>query len=77
MASVAHAGGLAAMMAAHQQRLPSYEQQLHVIYLANDVLLKRCSTDNAAIANFHEAQHLIALVTVADTILRCFNMLVG
>ena len=41
MASVAYADGLAAKMAAHQQTLPVYEKQLHVIYLANDVLLKR------------------------------------
>ena len=41
MACAQHAYGLAAMMALHQQQLPSYEQQLHVIYLANDVLLKR------------------------------------
>ena len=41
MACVAHVDGLAAKMAAHQQTLPDYEKQLHVIYLANDVLLKR------------------------------------
>lgn len=40
MASVAHIDGLAVNMAAHQQTLSSYEKQLHVIYLANDVLLK-------------------------------------
>lgn len=28
-------------MALHQDRLQMYDQQLHVIYLANDVLLKR------------------------------------
>ena len=42
MASVAYVDGLAAMMATHQQSLPSYDKQLHTIYLANDVLLKRC-----------------------------------
>ena len=41
MASVAHVDGLAAKMAAHLQTLASYEKQLHIIYLANDVLLKR------------------------------------
>lgn len=35
------ASGLAAKMAIHQSSLPSYDQQIHVIYLANDVLLKR------------------------------------
>lgn len=41
MRSAHHAAGLAAKMAIHQERLPGYEQQLHVLYLANDVLLKR------------------------------------
>lgn len=41
MASIAHVEGLTAKMAAHMQSLPSYDKQLHVIYLANDVLLKR------------------------------------
>ncbi|KAK9788438.1 hypothetical protein WJX73_005625 [Symbiochloris irregularis] len=40
MASVAHVEGLAVKMATHLQSLPSYDKQLHVIYLANDVLLK-------------------------------------
>ena len=43
-ADLAH--GLAAKMALHQARLPSYEQQIHVIYLANDVLLKRWACCN-------------------------------
>lgn len=42
MACAPHAMGLAAKMALHMRQLPTYEQQLHVIYLANDVLLKRC-----------------------------------
>ena len=41
MACAPHAMGLAAKMALHMRQLPTYEQQLHVIYLANDVLLKR------------------------------------
>lgn len=41
MACIQHAEGLAAQMALHQQQLPAYEQQLHIIFLANDVLLKR------------------------------------
>ena len=41
MASIAHAPGLAACMARHQASLPGYEAQLHILYLANDVLLKR------------------------------------
>ena len=43
MASIAHAPGLAACMARHQASLPGYEAQLHILYLANDVLLKRCA----------------------------------
>lgn len=41
MAHLQHAPGLAAKMAIRQSQLPSYDQQIHVIYLANDVLLKR------------------------------------
>lgn len=43
MAHAQFSGGLAVRMLHHQQQLPTYEQQLHVIYLANDVLLKRCT----------------------------------
>ena len=43
MASIAYAPGLAACMARHQASLPGYEAQLHLLYLANDVLLKRCA----------------------------------
>ena len=52
MASVAHAPGLAACMARHQASLPGYEAQLHILYLANDVLLKRCVPSAAA---FHDS----------------------
>ena len=41
MARADFAAGLAARMAVHQHTLPTYEQQICVIYLANDVLLKR------------------------------------
>ena len=41
MACVPHAPGLAAQMALHQQALDTYDRHLHVLYLANDVLLKR------------------------------------
>lgn len=43
MTHVQSAVGLAAQMALHQQQLQSYDQHIHVIYLANDVLLKRLS----------------------------------
>ena len=43
LASSSHALGLAACMARHQANLSSYDKQLHVLFLANDVLLKRCS----------------------------------
>ena len=43
MAHMEHAPGLAAKMAMRQSQLPGYEQQIHIIYLANDVLLKRCN----------------------------------
>ena len=51
MASVAHADGLAAMMDTHLHSLPTYDKQLHVIYLANDVLLKRCIAQCTMISN--------------------------
>ncbi len=41
MGHIQYAAGLAAKMALHQSQLQSYDQQIHIIYLANDVLLKR------------------------------------
>ena len=41
MASSSQAPGLAACLARHQTGLDSYDKQLHVLFLANDVLLKR------------------------------------
>lgn len=41
MAHMQFAAGLAAKMAICQSQLPGYDQQIHIIYLANDVLLKR------------------------------------
>ncbi|BDA50806.1 probable calcium homeostasis endoplasmic reticulum protein at N-terminal half [Coccomyxa sp. Obi] len=40
IACALHAAGMAAMMADHVSKAASYDQQLHVLYLANDVLLK-------------------------------------
>lgn len=40
MACAMHAAGMAAQMADHLSKAPTYDSQLHVIYLANDVLLK-------------------------------------
>ena len=49
MACAPHAAGLAAQMAdfCGQGALP-YDKQLHVIYLANDVLLKGCASASDA-----------------------------
>ena len=41
MACVPYASGMAAALALHVRNLPDYEKQLHVLYLANDILLKR------------------------------------
>lgn len=38
------AGGLGAQMASHASGLPDYKARLHVLYLANDILLKACAT---------------------------------
>ena len=38
-----YAAGMAAKMAAHLCRLDEYDRQLHVLYLANDILLKACA----------------------------------
>jgi hypothetical protein len=43
MACAAHAPGLAAQMAEFAVHAPAYDKQLHVLYLANDVLLKGCA----------------------------------
>ena len=43
MACAGYAPGMAAQMADFVAQAPSYEKQLHVIYLANDVLLKGCA----------------------------------
>lgn len=40
MACAMHAAGMAAQMADHLSKSLTYDSQLHVIYLANDVLLK-------------------------------------
>ena len=47
MACAAHAPGMAAQMADFAVQAPSYEQQLHVIYLANDILLKGCAANRS------------------------------
>ena len=41
IACQSHAAGLAVRMASHMSQLPTYDQQLHIIYLANDILVKR------------------------------------
>lgn len=38
------AGGLGAQMATHAAGLADYKARLHVLYLANDILLKACAT---------------------------------
>lgn len=40
MACEPHAAGMAAQMAEFLSHAPTHEQRLHVLYLANDVLLK-------------------------------------
>ena len=40
MACEPHAAGMAAQMAEFLSSAPTHEQRLHVLYLANDVLLK-------------------------------------
>ena len=40
MACEPHAPGMAAQMAEFLSHAPTHEQRLHVLYLANDVLLK-------------------------------------
>lgn len=41
MACLPYAPGMAAALALHVRNLPDYDKQLHVLYLANDILLKR------------------------------------
>ncbi|KAL3138481.1 hypothetical protein ABBQ32_006271 [Trebouxia sp. C0010 RCD-2024] len=43
MACLPYAPGMAAALALHVRNLPDYDKQLHVLYLANDILLKRLS----------------------------------
>lgn len=43
MACLPHAAGMAAALALHVRSLPDYDKQLHVLYLTNDILLKRLS----------------------------------
>ncbi|DBB16897.1 TPA: hypothetical protein ACH3X3_015132 [Trebouxia sp. C0006] len=43
MACLPYAPGMAAALALHVRNMPDYEKQLHVLYLANDILLKRLS----------------------------------
>jgi len=43
MACLPYAPGMAAALALHVRNMPDYEKQLHVLYLANDILLKRCA----------------------------------
>ena len=41
MACAAHAGGMARMMARRAVALRDFDKQLHLVYLANDILFKR------------------------------------
>ena len=41
MACLPYAPAMAAALALHVRNLPDYDKQLHVLYLANDILLKR------------------------------------
>ncbi|KAL0038770.1 hypothetical protein WJX79_007226 [Trebouxia sp. C0005] len=43
MACMPYASGMAAALALHVRNMPDYDKQLHVLYLANDILLKRLS----------------------------------
>jgi hypothetical protein len=45
-----HAWGLAQQMAVHAAALPDHQQRLHVVYLANDLLLKACAAAPPATA---------------------------
>lgn len=45
MACMPYASGMAAALALHVRNMPDYDKQLHVLYLANDILLKRCAAD--------------------------------
>lgn len=47
LACAPHAGGMAARLAQALFAQPAYERQLHLIYLANDILLKRCARGHA------------------------------
>ena len=40
LAAQQHAAGLAAQMASHAASITEYSKQLHMVYLANDILLK-------------------------------------
>lgn len=42
MKGLPFAAGLAKAMARRVVRLNDYDRQLHIIYLANDILFKRC-----------------------------------
>ena len=53
MACLPYAPGMAAALALHVRNLPDYERQLHVLYLANDILLKRYNNQ----ALMHHAHH--------------------
>jgi hypothetical protein len=60
MACAAHAAGMAAQMAEHLGALPGYDSQLHVIYLANDVLL-------AGWVTLHSRQRPLTQARLGDT----------
>ena len=47
MACLQHASGMAAALALHVRSLPDYDRQLHVLYLTNDILLKRYDATTA------------------------------
>ena len=54
MACEPHAAGMAAQMADFLGSAPTHDQRLHVLYLANDILLKGCNSFLCARPGVHE-----------------------
>ncbi len=48
LACAPHAGGMAVRMAQALYAQPAYDRQLHILYMANDILLKRCAQRSSA-----------------------------
>ena len=69
MACAPHASGLAAKMAeACGQAATPYDKALHVIYLANDVLLKGCGSFSSA----HLAANCLSMCSICNNLVTMF-----